>query len=365
MAVITATCCVPVVSTRQNKLQKILYLFFIYFLSLLCQMKNRFKEKIRWGIIGCGDVTEVKSGPALQLAEGSELVAVMRRTEKLAEDYAKRHNVPYWYDDADKIIYHPDIDAVYIATPPDSHKEYCLRTAAAGKPVYVEKPMALKYSETLEMISACEKAGVPLFVAYYRRALPRFLKVKSLIDERVIGDVEEVKINFSRPARENDIKGIYHWKIDPLVAGNGYFYDIGCHTLDLIQYFFGEIKEASGVSRNTGKHYKADDLFFINFTFGSGLRGSGHWNFNAESRTDEVIVKGTKGEITFASFDNNPVILKVNGNNEEFFIPHPPHIQQPLIQTIVNELLGKGTCPSTGKTASNTNWVMEQVIHSD
>ncbi len=90
---------------------------------------------IRWGIIGCGDVTEVKSGPALQKANHSQLVAVMRRTGALARDYAQRHGVPRWYDQADELIHDPEVDAIYIATPPASHKDYTLLTAHAGKPI--------------------------------------------------------------------------------------------------------------------------------------------------------------------------------------------------------------------------------------
>ena len=146
---------------------------------------------IRWGIIGCGDVTEKKSGPAFQKADNSELIAVMRRNGKLAEDYAKRNNVPKWYNDAKALINDPDVDAVYIATPPSSHMKYTFEVAEAGKPVYVEKPMGLNYSECLQMIEACDGAGVPLFVAYYRRALPTFLKIKSLIEEKAIGKTDE------------------------------------------------------------------------------------------------------------------------------------------------------------------------------
>ena len=121
---------------------------------------------IRWGIIGCGNVTEVKSGPGFQKAQHSALVAVMRRDGALARDYAERHGVPRWYDDADALIADPDVDAVYVATPPDSHAEYALRVARAGKPVYVEKPMALNHAQCRVMIDACRAAHVPLFVAY-------------------------------------------------------------------------------------------------------------------------------------------------------------------------------------------------------
>lgn len=193
-------------------------------------------QTIKWGIIGCGDVTEIKSGPAFQLIENSELVAVMRRNGDLAKDYAIRHKVPKWYDNAELLINDPEVTAIYVATPPSSHKEYAIAAAGAGKPVYVEKPMAMNFQECSEMIDVCFKSNVLLFVAYYRRALPRFLKVKALLNEGAIGDVRFVKIRYYEKSRECDINGNSHWRIDPQVAGCGYFCDLGSHIIDLIQY---------------------------------------------------------------------------------------------------------------------------------
>src|SRR6187551_1308715 len=103
-------------------------------------------EKINWGIIGCGDVSEVKSGPAFNKVNNSSLVAVMRRDGAKAKDYAHRHQVPKWYDDASLLINDPDVNAIYIATPPSSHEEYTIAAIDAGKPVYVEKPMTMNYN---------------------------------------------------------------------------------------------------------------------------------------------------------------------------------------------------------------------------
>ncbi|NCB07478.1 MAG: Gfo/Idh/MocA family oxidoreductase, partial [Bacteroidia bacterium] len=98
-------------------------------------------ESVRWGIIGVGNVTEVKSGPAFYKTEHSKLVAVMRRDAEKAADYARRHGVEKWYSNATDLINDPEVDAVYIATPPDSHARYAMEAMRAGKPVYVEKPM--------------------------------------------------------------------------------------------------------------------------------------------------------------------------------------------------------------------------------
>src|SRR5688572_23614993 len=113
------------------------------------------RNTIRWGILGCGDVTEIKTGPAFYKVPGSQLVAVMRRNGELAADFARRHGVPRWYDNAAALVNDPEVDAVYIATPPGAHLEGALLVAAAGKPVYMEKPMARNAAECDAMIAAC------------------------------------------------------------------------------------------------------------------------------------------------------------------------------------------------------------------
>jgi len=328
--------------------------------------KNDLKEQtmktIRWGIIGCGNVTEVKSGPGFQKARGSELVAVMRRNGNLAEDYARRHQVPRWYDKAEALIYDNDVDAVYIATPPSSHREYALAVARAGKPVYIEKPMALNFPQCQEIIQACEKANVPLFTAYYRRALPRFLKIKSLLYEGQIGTVCGVTLRlYQRPSVE-DKKGATQWRVDPNIAGGGYFVDLGSHMIDLLQHLLGPIRSAVGFSSNQGKLYKAEDTVCGAFTFESGAHGVGFWSFNANEDLDSTEIIGAQGKITYATFREVPIVVEREGAVEQFDIPHPEHVQQPLIQKVVDELLGVGKSPSTGRTGAMTNWVMDRML---
>jgi len=211
---------------------------------------------IHWGIIGCGDVTEVKSGPGFQKAQHSRLVAVMRRSGELARDYAQRHGVPRWYDDAQALIHDPDVDAVYIATPPAFHKEYTLLSAQAGKPVYVEKPMALNFEECQLMIEACQAARVPLFVAYYRRALSRFLKVKELIDAKASGEPRFVTINLYQPLSPEELSpNTLPWRVIPEVAGGGRFVDLASHMLDFLDYLLGPIRFVQGFASNQAQRY--------------------------------------------------------------------------------------------------------------
>lgn len=316
---------------------------------------------IRWGIIGCGNVTEVKSGPGFQKARNSALVAVMRRDGVLAADYARRHGVPRWYDDAEALINDPEVDAVYIATPPNAHHDYTLAVAKAGKPVYVEKPMALNHAECQRMVTACQAAGVPLWAAYYRRRLPRFLKVKELIDAGAIGAPRTVTVRFYRNwVQPTD--GQLPWRVDPTIAGGGFFVDLASHTLDYLDYFLGPITQVQGHAGNQGGHYRAEDVVAGSFVFASGVYGTGIWSFDTYQRLDETEIIGTQGKVTFSSFGTEPIRLTTATGVTEFPEPTPEHIQQPLIQTIVDELNGLGRCPSTGESAARTNWVMDQLL---
>jgi predicted dehydrogenase len=320
-------------------------------------------KEVCWGIIGCGDVTEVKSGPALQKAEGSRLVAVMRRDAARAEDYARRHGVPRWYSDADELIRDPEVNAVYIATPPAFHKPYTLACAKAGKPVYVEKPMALNHAECEEMIEACRRAGVPLFVAFYRRALPRFAIVRRLLDEGAIGKVRYVTTVQTQPAEpERYPAGGLPWRVQPEIAGGGLFIDLASHTIDLLDDLLGPVDRVCGLAANRAGLYPAEDWVGGTYTFASGAVGTGLWSFCAQERTDRNEIVGSRGSISFSTFGDGPIRLTADGRTEEFPADNPEHIQQPLIQTVVDELLGRGTCPSTGTSAARTSRVLDAMI---
>ncbi|GEN52626.1 Gfo/Idh/MocA family protein [Halobacillus faecis] len=317
---------------------------------------------IRWGIIGCGNVTEVKSGPAFQKVDHSSLEAVMRRNGEKAKDYAERHGVPKWYDQAEALIEDDEVDAIYIATPPSTHKKYTLMAAEAGKPVYVEKPMANNSEECREMVHACEKYGVPLFVAYYRRSLPRFLKVKELIENGSIGEVRFVSIQQTQPIVQKDEDGNWPWRVIPETSGAGLFYDVGSHTLDLFDFLLGPLKDVKGSAYNLADSYPAEDTVSGVWRFESGAVGTGVWNFSSYKKEDDNRIVGTKGEIQFSTFDDKPILLSSESGEGSYDVEHPEHIQYHHIQTIVHELLGEGMCPSTGKTALRTNEVMEALV---
>ena len=319
---------------------------------------------INWGFIGCGSVAEVKSGPAFNKIEGSKVVAVMRRSGEKAKDYAQRHGINKWYDNAHSLINDTEVNALYIATPPGSHAEYAIAAMKAGKPVYIEKPMAASYDECLEINRVSEETGIPCFVAYYRRTLPYFLKVKELIDS--IGKVLTIQVSFAIPPYDTDYdKENLPWRVKKEIAGAGYFYDLASHQLDLLDFLFGEISEVNGFAQNIAELYDVEDTVTASFRFNSGALGSGSWSFVApkDSRTDRIYITGTEGMLSFSTFDFSPIIYETPNGKKEYEVENPENIQFFLIKDIVSYLNGEGELPvSTGKTAIRTNYVMDKIL---
>ena len=305
-------------------------------------------NKIQWGIIGCGNVTEMKSGPAFQKVPRSALRAVMRRNAAKAEDYARRHKVERWYSDATELINDPAVNAVYIATPPLYHEAYALQALQAGKPVYLEKPMTRNAAEAQRIVAAAEASGVPLSIAHYRRRQPYFLKIKELLDTQTIGTVRFVQLQLLQPHRSQMIgQTEADWRLNPELSGGGLFHDLAPHQLDLMIYFFGKWKTARGYATNQGGWYPADDFTTGTIVFENGVVFTGLWSFAVPEicRKDTCTIIGTGGSISFGIFDQQAVLLKTERGEESFVFDPLPHVQQPMIETVVQYFLGAAANP--------------------
>ena len=301
----------------------------------------------------------------MQLIANSSIEAIMRRNSEKAADYAKRHSISKWYDDAARLIQDPAVNAIYIATPPSSHLQYTVMAAEAGKPVYVEKPMALNYAECQQMISICNENRVPLYVAYYRRALPNFLKIKEIIDSGAIGQVRSVQIKLLQSASVDH--GENNWRVNPKISGGGYFVDLASHQFDFLDFIFGPVRKVKGLAENQAGLYDAEDIVTAGFQFATGVIGSGLWCFtvaeNAETEMMQII--GSAGKVQFSCFGSPDIYLDIDGQTQQKLeFKYPPHIQQPLIETIVADMLGQGICTSLGVSASRANHVMDQILFS-
>jgi len=330
-------------------------------------------KTIRWGLIGCGEVADMKSGPGFIRARNSQLIAVADRNGARAEDFARRHGVGRWHADADAIVEAPDIDAVYVATRTESHRDLVLRCAAAGKPVLVEKPMAMSHAGCLEMIAACNAAKVPLWVAYYRRALPRFVAVRDLVRSGAIGPVRMVITrHFQQIPTPEQMRGpFWSWRLDPKLSGGGIFFEAVGHTLDILDFILGPIESARPFADNQAGVYPAEDIVTASYRFAAGAYGSGTWCFTTDCDDEYNEIVGATGRIRFSTFPplappsgRPPVPIRIMHGDvvEELLLADPPYVHQPLIQSIVDELNGSGRCPSTAETALRTARVIDDCL---
>ena len=316
------------------------------------------KKTIKWGIIGCGDVAEMKSGPAFQKCENSELLAVMRRNTDLAKDFAKRHRVPLWYDDAQQLLENNEINAVYIATPPSSHLEYTTQALSAGKDVYLEKPMVLSNNESQQLVEIVNKSNRKVVVAHYRRFLPLYMKVKELIDANVIGAINYVDLRFLQPLDFNS-KAI--WRLNEAISGGGYFHDIAPHQIDLMYHFFGNDDNHKGIAINQSGRYHVDDMVNGLISFKNKIQFRGIWSFAIPKylKEDSCNIYGENGRISF-SFYQESLKLETKNKNEVFNFTNPENVQQPLIQEAVNYFLGKRNNPCPVEDGALVISIMEE-----
>lgn len=300
---------------------------------------------ITWGIIGCGDVTEKKSGPAFNKVAGSKLVAVMRRDAEKAADYAQRHGVNKWYNDAHELMSDPEINSIYIATPPAYHKDYAIAALKRGLNVYVEKPVTLNRQEAEDIAEALKQSAAKLAVAHYRRALPMFLFVKNLLDKKAIGDVRTIQIRMWQKRKSELIaKTEDNWRVNPELSGGGYFHDLAPHQLDLMLYFFGVPEKLHGFSLNQSKATPADDHVAGIALFPNNVALNGSWSFNVDENeeVDECMIVGSEGSISFPFFGKT--VVWNNEDEDEVQVvnfEHPQHIQQPMIERMVQFFNGE------------------------
>jgi predicted dehydrogenase len=320
---------------------------------------------ISWGIIGCGNVTEVKSGPAFQKVSNSKLVAVMRRDASKAADYALRHGVPKWYSDATQLINDPAVTAIYIATPPAFHEAYTIEALQAGKPVYVEKPMSIDLASCLRMQQMAETTGIPLCIAHYRRALPKFIAVQQLLASQTIGTVCTARIGMQQADQSATMANPENnWRVQPALSGGGIFYDLAPHQLDLLVFLLGNPEEIKGMADNRAGLYAAEDVVAGIVRMQNQVLFSGLWCFTSDNscREDIFEIVGTAGKIIFPVFGNEVTVITSSGEQQLNFEP-PKHIQQPMIEKVTRYFLGMDSNPCSAEEAIQSFRIMEAFVY--
>lgn len=320
-------------------------------------------KKVRWGMIGTGSVTEVKSGPGFYKADNSELIGVYNRSIDKAKDWANRHGIEKVYKTIDEMLVDEDIDAVYIATPPNVHKEYSIRCMEAGKIPYIEKPMALDFNECLEIEKVSKEKNIPVYVAYYRRGMEKYIKIKEILDEGIIGDVRYVEYRQIMKPEESDFnRDLLPWRVRPEITGGGKFIDMGVHVLDILDYFFGHIIEVNGIATNLGGFYEVEDTVSASFMFENGVVGNGMWCFVADHEEEYIKIVGNKGHLIFEGLGYGAVSIHTNEGIKVLEFKSPTHVAQPYIQQVVDEILGIKKSNANINSSANVTKVTDTIL---
>jgi len=263
------------------------------------------KPAIGWGIIGCGDVVLRKSGAALSAAPGGRLVAIMRRDPVKLREAAQRLKAPVATTDAAEVIAHPEVDAVYIATPPQDQLGYALAVARAGKACLVEKPAGRSDRELEQMMQAFAQAGAPLYVSYYRRHLARSAAVKDILRSGRLGPLVSVNYRLAKVPRDAT------WRLSAQ-SGGGLFHDLAGHVLDLFDDWFGPLELTGASAGNVLAGHETEDAVSLSFRAADGLVGAASWDFAAAEACDELVIEGLLGSLRLAAMSTTgPVLLAV------------------------------------------------------
>lgn len=314
---------------------------------------------IHWGFIGCGDVVEKKSGKPFWVAGKSDVTAVMCRTKQTAADFAARYGIPAYYTNVEALIADPNVDAIYIATPPSTHMPYAKLAIAAGKPVYVEKPMGVALPECEEVLQLAKEKRVPLFIAYYRRSLPYYREVKRLLDSGAIGQIRSVNLTYYTAYKKTAEPS---WRVQPSISGGGLFHDVGCHALDILDFLMGEIVAVSGHSANLRHTADCDDTVAAQMRFANGALGTALWCFGASASYEGIQVLGDGGSLTFHIMGNQ-ITLTQNGVREDITVPHPAYVQESMVHNVIASLNGTQQPDCPGEVAYRTAKVMERILN--
>ena len=316
---------------------------------------------IRWGFLGCGKVVRTKSGDAFRNVPNSTIEVIRRRNLDAAKESAEYFGAPYWCDRIEELLA-SEIDAVYIATPPGLHYEQAMACLNAGKAVYLEKPFARNYTEAKELTEAFEEAGVPLYIGHYRRALPRFLKIREMLKSNIIGDVTDIDFYLNRIFSQKEADN--SWLYNPVLSGGGKYYDIAPHTVDIIQFLFGDITKVQGSAKNLGVGCPLENIVEMSFVTENGVNGKARFCCVAEKKSDRMHVTGTRGTMEFSVHGKTDVIVKDENGTivDQFDLPDPKAVEESMVQSVVEDLLGISKCESKARDVLVTYKIIDEVL---
>jgi predicted dehydrogenase len=317
-------------------------------------------RKIKWGLIGCGDIARRRIAPALLDLPNCELVAVSRANFEQAESFAGEFGARRWYKEWQQLLTDDEIDAVYIATPVHLHAAQTIAAARAGKHVLCEKPMAMSVEECESMLTACEENNVRLGVAYYRHFYPVIDRIKTILSEGEAGRPVVVQMNaFERfdPERTHPRR----WLIEKGLSGGGPMFDFGCHRIEVLLNLFGQLKAVRSLVGNVLFDREVEDTASALFQFENGPHAVLSVTHAASEPQDTLNIFGSQGSIHVPLLNEGKVRIRTGGTDRvESHAPHP-NLHQPLIDDFAQAVLEKRDSQVSGRVGLEVARIEEEI----
>ncbi len=317
-------------------------------------------KKIRWGLIGCGDISRKRVAPALRDLPTVDFLAVSRARAELAQEFAEEFGARKWYADWRELLADDEIDAVYIATPVHLHAEQTIAAAEAGKHILCEKPMAMNVAECDRMIAACAANNVRLSIAYYRHFYPVVARVKEILASGEIGKPVLAQIN---AFEFNDMKSAdpRYWFFTKEKSGGGPMMDFGCHRIEVLTNIFGAIVDVQAFTDNLLFNRVVEDTSAAFFKFASGMRATLTVTHAAHESQDTLDIFGSEGSLHITKLNQGDLrIVTKSGERQELHSPHD-NIQLPSIEDFTNAILENRTPQIVGGTGLNVARIEAQI----
>lgn len=292
---------------------------------------------INWGTIGFGNVIKNNYNGLPFNTKQSTLYGFTQRDKKLALNNQKKYNIPKFYNSIIDLLSDSKINAIYICTPPGLHFDIGKLCCDYKKPTYIEKPLCRNYQEVKSLVDYFKENNIPLWVAHYKRILPKFQKIKSLIESNTIGTITNITFSLERPYNENLLK--HNWLYKPELSGGGRFFDTAPHVIDLLVYFFGNFELIHGFATSNSIHYRVEDTVSFIFKTSSNIIGCANFNFISNARKDLMTLYGTLGKISFSIDGGGKIELDLQNKTEIFEFSEPLIYEKNMVESINTEIL--------------------------
>ncbi len=320
-------------------------------------------RKLRWLLIGTGDIANKRVAPAIKAEKRSELYAVMDISKERANNFAKRYSAIKVYTNFEKAISDELVDVVYIATPIFLHKEQSIKALKAGKHTLCEKPLALNVKGTEEIVKAATNTNKNFGVSYFRRFFPRYQMAKEMLKKDEFGQIVLVRMTYFSwfsPSRDDP----KYWRVIPEKSGGGPISDMGTHMIDVLIGLLGMPETIYAKVDTLTHHYKVEDSASIIMTLKNGAYVIATFNWNSKTWSHEFEIIGTEAKVKWLPYDG-PKIVKTSGREiKEIDMPNHDNVHYPLIEDFVSSIFEKRNFLITAEEAIKTTRVVDAIYRS-